>query len=101
MNTLKVVRAIAVGTAVLAGILSVLIIIFAGTALEMGVTDEQFLFNVIIFLISTLYWLAVDALIRRDEADTEAMRKIHQTTFNQAAVLMIISIIGTLSLVFL
>jgi cytochrome b len=48
-----------------------------------------------------LYWLAVDALIRRDEADTEAMRKIHQTTFNQAAVLMIISIIGTLSLVFL
>ena len=101
MNTLKVVRAIAVGTAVLAGILSVLIIIFAGTALEMGVTDEQFLFTVIIFLISTLYWLAVDAIIRRDEADTEAMRKIHQTTFNQAAVLMIISIIGTLSLVFL
>jgi hypothetical protein len=101
MNTLKVVRAIAVGTAVLAGILSVLIIIFAGTALEMGVTDEQFLFNVIIFLISTLYWLAVDAIIRRDEAETEAMKKIHQTTFNQAAVLMIISIIGTLSLVFL
>jgi uncharacterized membrane protein len=101
MNTLKVVRAIAVGTALLAGIISVLIIIFAGKALEMGVTDEQFLFNVIIFLISTLYWLAVDALIRRDEADTEAMKKIHQTTFNQAAVLMIISIIGTLSLVFL
>jgi uncharacterized membrane protein len=101
MNTLKVVRAIAVGTALLAGILSVLIIMFAGTALEMGVTDEQFLFTVIIFLISTLYWLAVDAIIRRDEADTEAMRKIHQTTFNQAAVLMIISIIGTLSLVFL
>jgi uncharacterized membrane protein len=101
MNTLKVVRAIAVGTALLAGIISVLIIIFAGTALEMGVTDEQFLFNVIIFLISTLYWLAVDAIIRRDEADTEAMKKIHQTTFNQAAVLMIISIIGTLSLVFL
>jgi uncharacterized membrane protein len=101
MNTLKVVRAIAVGTALLAGIISVLIIIFAGKALEMGVTDEQFLFTVIIFLISTLYWLAVDAIIRRDEADTEAMKKIHQTTFNQAAVLMIISIIGTLSLVFL
>jgi uncharacterized membrane protein len=101
MNTLKVVRAIAVGTALLAGIISVLIIIFAGKALEMGITDEQFLFNVIIFLISTLYWLAVDAIIRRDEADTEAMKKIHQTTFNQAAVLMIISIIGTLSLLFL
>jgi len=101
MNTLKVVRGIAVGTALLAGILSVLIIMFAGTALEMGVTDNQFLVTVIIFLISTLYWLAVDALIRRDEADTEAMKKIHQTTFNQAAVLMIISIIGALSLVFL
>jgi hypothetical protein len=101
MNTLKVVRGIAVGTALLAGILSVLIIIFAGKALEMGVTDNQFLGTVIIFLISTLYWLAVDALIRRDEAYTEAMKKIHQTTFNQAAVLMIISIIGTLSLVFL
>jgi uncharacterized membrane protein len=101
MNTLKVVRGIAVGTALLAGILSVLIIIFAGKALEMGVTDNQFLGTVIIFLISTLYWLAVDALIRRDEADTETMKKIHQTTFNQAAVLMIISIIGTLSLVFL
>jgi len=101
MNTLKLVRGIAVGTALLAGILSVLIIIFAGKALEMGVTDNQFLGTVIIFLISTLYWLAVDAIIRRDEADTEAMKKTHQTTFNQAAVLMIICIIGTLSLVFL
>jgi uncharacterized membrane protein len=101
MNTLKLVRAIAVGTALLAGILSVLIIMFAGTALEMGVTDEQFLVTIIVFFISTLYWLAVDALIRRDAAETEAMKKIHQTTFNQAAVLMIICIIGTLSLVFL
>ena len=101
MNTLKVVRAIAVGTALLAGILSVFMIVFTKTALRMGVTDEQFLVTVIVFLISTLYWLAVDALIRRDEADTEAMKKIHQTTFNQAAVLMILSVIGALSLVFL
>jgi uncharacterized membrane protein len=101
MNTLKLVRAIAVGTALLAGILSVFMIVFTKTALDMGVTDEQFLITVIVFLISTLYWLAVDALIRRDAAETEAMKKIHQTTFNQAAVLMIISIIGTLSLVFL
>jgi uncharacterized membrane protein len=101
MNTLKLVRAIAVGTALLAGILSVFMIVFTKTALDMGVTDEQFLVTVIVFLISTLYWLAVDALIRRDAAETEAMRKIHQTTFNQAAVLMIISILGTLSLVFL
>ena len=101
MNTLKLVRAIAVGTSVVAGVLSIFILVFTGSALEMGVTDNQFLGTIIIFLISTLYWLAVDALIRRDEADTEAMKKIHQTTFNQAAVLMIISILGTLSLVFL
>lgn len=101
MNTLKLVRAIAVGTALVAGVLSTLILVFTGSALDMGVTDNQFLVTIIIFLISTLYWLAVDALIRRDEADTEAMKKIHQTTFNQAAVLMIISILGTLSLVFL
>lgn len=101
MNTLKIVRAIAVVTSVVAGVLSIFILVFTGTALRMGVTDEQFLVTVIVFLISTLYWLAVDALIRRDAAETEAMRKIHQTTFNQAAVLMIISIIGTLSLVFL
>jgi uncharacterized membrane protein len=101
MNTLKVVRAIAVGTALLAGILSVFMIVFTKTALNMGITDEQFLVTVIVFLISTLYWLAVDALIRRDAAETEAMKKIHQTTFNQAAVLMIICIIGTISLVFL
>jgi uncharacterized membrane protein len=101
MNTLKVVRAIAVVTSVVAGVLSIFILVFTGTALKMGVTDEQFLVTIIVFLISTLYWLAVDALIRRDAAETEAMRKIHQTTFNQAAVLMIISIIGTLSLVFL
>jgi uncharacterized membrane protein len=101
MNTLKLVRIIAVGTSVVAGVLSIFILVFTGTAIRMGVTDEQFLVTVIVFLISTLYWLAVDALIRRDAADTEAMRKIHQTTFNQAAVLMIISIIGTLSLVFL
>jgi uncharacterized membrane protein len=101
MKTLKIVRAIAMGTALLAGILSVFMIVFTETALRMGITDEQFLVTVIVFLISTLYWLAVDALIRRDKADTEAMKKIHQTTFNQAAVLMIISILGTLSLIFL
>ena len=101
MNTLKLVRIIAVGTSIVAGVLSIFILVFTGTAIRMGVTDEQFLVTVIVFLISTLYWLAVDALIRRDEADTEAMKKIHQTTFNQAAVLMIISIIGTLSLLFL
>lgn len=101
MNTLKLVRVIAVGTAVLAGILSVCILIFPSKALDMGVTDNQFLFTIIIFLISTLYWLAIDAMIRRDEAETDAMKKIHQTTFNQAVILMVISVIGTLSLVFL
>lgn len=101
MNTLKLVRVIAVGTAVLAGVLSICIIIFPTKALDMGVTDNQFLGTVIVFLISTLYWLAIDAMIRRDEAVTEDMKKIHQTTLNQAAVLMILSIIGTLSLVFL
>jgi uncharacterized membrane protein len=101
MNTLKLVRVIAVGTAVLAGVISICIIIFPSRALDMGITDGQFLVNVIVFLISTLYYLAIDAMIRRDEAVTEDMKKIHQTTFNQAAVLMILSIIGTLSLVFL
>lgn len=99
MKTLKVVRAIAVGTAVLAGVTSICIIIFPSEASE--VTDGQFLVNNFVFLISTLYYLAIDAIIRRDEAVTENMKKIHQTTFNQAAVLMILSIIGTLSLVFL
>ena len=101
MNTLKLVRVIAVGTAVLAGMISVCILIFPSKALDMGVTDGQFLVNVIVFLISTLYYLAIDALVRRDEAVTEDMKRIHQTTFNQAAVLMILSIIGTLSLIFL
>ncbi len=101
MNTLKLVRVIAVGTAVLAGVISICIIIFPSKALDMGITDNQFLVNVIVFLISTLYYLAIDAMIRRDEAVTEDMKRIHQTTFNQAAVLMILSIIGTLSLVFL
>ena len=101
MKTLKLVRVIAVGTAVLAGVLSICIIIFSTKALDMGVTDNQFLGTVIVFLISTLYWLAIDAMIRRDEAVTEDMKKIHQTTLNQAVILMVISFIGTLSLVFL
>jgi len=101
MNTLKLVRVIAVGTAVLAGVISICIIIFPSRALDMRITDGQFLVNVIVFLISTLYYLAIDAMIRRDEAVTEDMKKIHQTTFNQASVLLILSIIGTLSLVFL
>ena len=101
MNTLKLVRAIAVGTALLAGILTILMILFTGTALRIGVTDGQFLVTVIVFLISTLYWLAVDALIRRDAAESEAVKKIHQTTFNQAAILMILCILGSISLVFL
>ena len=101
MNTLKLVRAIAVGTALLAGILTILMILFTGTALRIGVTDGQFLVTVIVFLISTLYWLAVDALIRRDAAESEAVKKIHQTTFNQAVILMILCILGSISLVFL
>jgi len=108
MKTLKIVRAIAVGTAVLAGVLTICIsllltykMIFPTKALDMGVTDNQFLGTVIVFLISTLYWLAIDAMIRRDEAVTDAMKKIHQTTFNQSVILLILYIIGTLSLVFL
>ena len=101
MNTLKLVRVIAVGTAFLAGVISVFILMSTSTAFDMGITDGQFLVTVIVFLISTLYYLAIDAMIRRDEAVTEDMKKIHQTTFNQAAVLLILSIIGTLSLVFL
>ena len=101
MKTLKIVRAIAVGTAVLAGVLTICIMIFPTRALDMGVTDNQFLGTIIVFLISTLYWLAIDAMIRRDEAVTEDMKKIHQTTLNQAVILMVISFIGTLSLVFL
>jgi len=101
MNTLKLVRAIAVGTAVLAGVICICIIVFAGLSIDMGVTDEQFLFTVIIFFISTLYALAIDAMINRDRAATAAMKKIHQTTFNQCVVMMIVSIIGALSLVFL
>jgi hypothetical protein len=101
MNTLKLVRVIAIVTAFLAGVISVFILMSASTAFDMGITDGQFLVTVIVFLISTLYYLAIDALIRRDEAITEDVRRIHQTTFNQAAILMILSIIGTLSLVFL
>jgi hypothetical protein len=101
MNTLKLVRAIAMGTAVVAGVICICIIVFAGLAVDMGITDEQFLFTVIIFFISTLYALAIDAMIGRDEAVTAAMKKIHQTTFNQCIVMMIVSIIGALSLVFL
>jgi hypothetical protein len=101
MNTLKLVRAIAVGTALLAGTLSVYILLSTGTAFRMGVTDEQFVITVIVFFISTLYWSAIDAIIKRDEAYTEAVKKIHQTTFNHAVTLMILCILGTLSLVFL
>jgi hypothetical protein len=101
MNTLKVVRTIAMGTAVVAGVLCICILVFTGTALRIGVTDEQFLITVIVFLISALYWSAVDSLIKRDEAYTEDVKKIHQTTFNHAVTLMILSILGTLSLVFL
>ena len=101
MNTLKLVRVIAVGTAFLAGVISVFILMSTSTAFDMGITDGQFLVTVIVFLISTLYYLAIDAMIRRDEAVTEDARRIHQTTFNQAAVLLILSIIGTISLVFL
>lgn len=101
MKTLKLVRAIAFGTALLAGVLSVYILLSTGTAFRMGVTDEQFIVTVIVFFISTLYWSAIDAMIKRDEAVTETVRKIHQATFNQASILLILSIIGTLSLVFL
>ena len=101
MNTLKIVRVIAVGTAVLAGVLSICIIIFPTKALDMGITDEQVLVTVIVFLISTLYYLAIDAMIRRDEAVTEDMKRIHQTTLNQVLIMMSGSLVGTLLLVFL
>lgn len=101
MNTLKLVRVITVVTAFLAGVISIFTLMSASTAFDMGITDEQFLVTVIVFLVSTLYYLAIDAMIRRDEAVTEDMKNIHQTTLNQAAVLLILSIIGTLSLLFL
>jgi hypothetical protein len=86
MNTLKLVRGIAFGTAILAAVGLIGILIYG---LAIGLSDYNLLICLIIFSISALYAIAVDAEISKRTTDIEAMKKVHQTTINQCVWMMV------------
>lgn len=98
---LKVARAIAAGTAVLAGLGMLGMLIFADEAMEMGLNDYNLLGSLFIFFMATLYTLAVDAEISRKNTDSEAMQKVHQTTLNQCIWMMVALLLLSIPCLFL
>ena len=96
MNILKLARGIAFGTAILAGLLTVGMLIFAGYAMEMGLNDYNLLGCLFIFFMSALYALAVDAKIKEEATDIEAVKKVHQTTLNQCIWMMVLLLVGAI-----
>jgi hypothetical protein len=86
MNTLKLVRGIAFSAAILAAVGMIFIMIYG---LQVGLNDYNLLGSLAIFSISSLYAIAVDAEIRRRNAESEAMKKVHQTTIKQCIWMMV------------
>jgi hypothetical protein len=86
MNTLKLVRGIAFSTAILAAVGMIFIMIYG---LQVGLNDYNLLGSLSIFCLSALYAIAVDAEISKRGTESEAMKKIHQTTINQCVWMMV------------
>jgi len=86
MSTLKLIRGIAFSTAILAAVGMIFIMIYG---LQMGLNDYNLLGSLVIFFISSLYAIAVDAEISKRNTDIEAMKKVHQTTIKQCVWMMI------------
>jgi hypothetical protein len=87
---LKVARGIAGGTAMLAGLGTIGMLVFADYALEVGLNDYNLLVSLYIFFISSLQALAIDAIIKKDESNSDAMKNVHQTTVNQCVWMIIV-----------
>lgn len=86
MNTLKLVRAIAFSTAILAAFGTVGIMIYG---LEIGLNDYNLLGSLAIFCLSALYAIAVDAEISKRNSESDAMKQVHQTTIKQCIWMMV------------
>ena len=94
MNTLKVARAIAFSTSILAAIGMIVIMIYG---LQIGLNDYNLLGSLAIFCLSALYAIAIDAEISKRNTDIEAMKQVHQTTITQC-VWMMVFILGVSTL---
>jgi len=86
MKTLKLVRGIAFSTAILAAVGLIGIMIYG---LEIGLSDFNLLICLMVFSMSALYAIAVDAEISRRNTDVEEMKKLHGTTITQCVCMMI------------
>jgi hypothetical protein len=86
MKTLKLVRGIAFVTAILSAVGLIGILIYG---LAIGLNDYNLLICLIIFCISALYAIAIDAEISKRTTDIEEMKKVHQTTINQCVWMMV------------
>lgn len=96
MNILKLARGIAFSTAILAGLLTVGMIVFTDYAIERGLNEYNLLGGLFIFFMSALYALAVDAKIKEEATDVESVKKVHQTTLNQCIWMMVLLLIGAI-----
>jgi len=86
MKTLKLVRGIAFSTAILAAVGLIGIMIYG---LAIGLNDYNLLICLMVFSISALYAIAVDAEISKMSTESEAMKKVHQTTIKQCVWMMV------------
>lgn len=91
MNTLKIARGIAFLTTVASGVISAIILIAPAYALENNINDQMMIGTLWVFFTSTLYTMAINAVIQAEEAELEAVKKIYETTYKQSVVLMICS----------
>jgi hypothetical protein len=86
MKTLKLVRGIAFSTAILAAVGLIGIMIYG---LQVGLSDYNLLICLMVFSISALYAIAVDAEISKMSTESQSMKKVHQTTIKQCVWMMV------------
>ena len=76
----------------LTGLMASIIMFTQVYGVDIDVTDAQFMTAVGLFFMTTLLWLGLDGLVKRDESYSEAMKKIHHTTFMQCISLLMLSL---------
>ena len=74
----------------LLGIISITLLLAPLFIEELELNDNLFLGSVLLFFLYTLMYSSVNALIRRDEAHTDAVRMIYHRTFMDSIILMIL-----------
>jgi hypothetical protein len=94
MKPISILRALAMGMAILTGCLSVVILILPFFVEEHRATNNMLLASVYMFFMFTLLYSAVDASINYEKATSTQIKNIYHETLGLSVMLIFFGIVG-------